>query len=70
MAKRLNVSTPTTYVKDGEEQTHWTNVGSAFETEKGIQVILNALPVSGKLFISEPKEQTEKPQNKGKFGKK
>lgn len=57
-AIRLNVSTPNTYTDKttGEEKTHWTNVGSAFETERGIQVILNALPTTGKLFISEVKE--------------
>lgn len=56
--KRLNVSTPSEYEQNGETKTYWQNVGSAFEGEKGITVMLNALPVNGKLFIS---EVTEKP---------
>lgn len=59
-AKRLNVSTPTERVdhKTGEVTgTFWTNCGSAFESEKGLHVILDVLPINGKLFISEPKEK-------------
>ena len=56
--RRLNVSTPMEYQKDGKTETYWTNIGSAFETEKGMTVRLNALPLSGTLFISEPKEKT------------
>lgn len=71
MAKRLNVSTASEYEQNGETKTHWTNIGSAFESEKGIVVLLNALPINGKMFISEPKEQSEqKQQAKAKFGKK
>lgn len=62
--KRLNVSTPT-QSEDGEK-TFWTNIGSAWEGDKGISVVLNALPVNGKLFISEPQEKDEKPSNKYK----
>lgn len=56
LAKRLNVSTPTEYEKDGKPETFWTNIGSAFVGDKGITVRLNALPVSGTLFLSEPKD--------------
>ena len=48
---QFNVSTPTEYEKNGEKQTYWTNIGRGFEGEKGIMVHLNALPVSGKMFL-------------------
>jgi len=35
----------------------WVKVGVAFDSDKGTSVILNALPVNGKLFIKLPKEE-------------
>ena len=58
-SKVLSVSTPTDYEKDGEQRTAWNRIGSAFEGEKGMTVILNALPLSGKLFISEVNTDTK-----------
>lgn len=59
-ARRLGVSTMVNYTdRDGQEKTQWTNVGSAFQGDKGISVILNSLPINGKLFISEIPTQTE-----------
>jgi len=40
--------------KDGKDR--WVKIGVAFDSEKGTSVILNALPVNGKLFIKLPKE--------------
>lgn len=34
----------------------WNKVGAAFDSEKGTTVLLNSLPVNGKLFIKLPKE--------------
>lgn len=53
---QYSVSTPTAYIKDGKEETFWTSIGRAFESEKGITVRLNALPISGTLFLQLPKE--------------
>lgn len=33
------------------EKDRWVKVGVAFDSDKGTSVILNALPVNGKLFI-------------------
>lgn len=33
------------------EKDRWIKVGVAFDSDKGTSVILNALPVNGKLFI-------------------
>lgn len=56
---RMFVSTPNEWTdkKTGEVKTAWTTIGSAFEGEKGITVLLNALPMNGKLFIGESTEQ-------------
>lgn len=56
---QYNVSTPTEYEKDGKLETFWTNIGRAFESEKGITVRLNALPISGTIFLSLPKENNQ-----------
>lgn len=39
----------------------WTKVGAAFDSDKGTTVLLNSLPVNGKLFIKPPKQG--KPKN-------
>ena len=53
------VSTPT----DLGEKTIWNDVGVGFKTKagNGINIILNALPVNGKLLVrkNEPKPKTE-----------
>jgi len=42
---------------DDSKKDRWTNVGVAFENKDGsLNVILNALPVSGKLQIRERKK--------------
>jgi len=35
------------YVKNGEEKTSWTNIGILMETDKGLRIKLNALPIGG-----------------------
>jgi len=50
----LSVSAPREYTdKNGEVKTSWKNCGTAFQGEKGMTVILDTLPLSGKLFIQE-----------------
>ena len=57
MAKpTFRVSTPTEYENEEGKQTAWTNIGVAFQSDKGINVVLNATPINGKLFLSEYKE--------------
>ncbi|OGS00200.1 MAG: hypothetical protein A2V88_08305 [Elusimicrobia bacterium RBG_16_66_12] len=46
----------TKYTKDGEEKTKWTAIGSAWKNKDGsLSVELEAMPVSGRLQIREPK---------------
>lgn len=46
------VSTP---IKNGEK-TYWARIGSAWKTEKGISIKLNALPLSADVMLFAPKE--------------
>ena len=53
---------------DGEDENFWLNIGSAFEHAdgKGFNLILEALPLDGKLVLREPKEpEPQKGGNKG-----
>ena len=45
--------------KNGEEQTSWKDCGVAFKGEKGITVILDTYPRSGKLMILEREVKTD-----------
>jgi hypothetical protein len=51
--KRFSVSSPREYTaNDGEVKTHWSYVGSAFESKNGIKVVLDSIPLNGKLYIN------------------
>lgn len=57
--KRYDISTPRSS-KDGK--TYWTRIGTAFQSDKGIQLIFDALPLSdseGRCVASlfEPRER-------------
>lgn len=54
----LRVFTTREYEQDGEEKTFWIRVGTAFRSDKGITVLLDALPLSGKLVLL-PEEAEE-----------
>jgi hypothetical protein len=57
--KRFSVSTPREYTDaDGEVKTYWNFVGSAFESKNGFNIVLDALPINGKLFINLNPEPT------------
>jgi hypothetical protein len=46
------------YEKDGKKDSFWTKIGVVFEHKdgKGFDVVLEALPVNGRVTIREPKE--------------
>jgi len=47
-------------VQDGEEQSYWTRIGTAFQYDTGnIVVLLNALPLNGKLTLLPAEEAAE-----------
>ncbi|OGF62698.1 MAG: hypothetical protein A2Y62_14285 [Candidatus Fischerbacteria bacterium RBG_13_37_8] len=35
------------------EKTYWQNIGSAWKTQKGINIVLNALPINNKICLFE-----------------
>lgn len=43
MSKRLDICTPRSG-KDGK--TYWTRIGTAWQNEKGIQLVFDALPIA------------------------
>lgn len=47
MSKKLrSAKVSRTYTSNGENKTHWTNVGSLIETDKkGLMLILNVMPL-------------------------
>lgn len=60
--KPYKVFTPVEYEKDGERKTRWTRIGTAIPNKKGLTVLFNAHPVSGKavVMVEEEKEGGEK----------
>ena len=41
MSKRFDIMAP----RKGRDKTYWTRIGTAFEGDKGIQLIFDALPL-------------------------
>jgi len=53
MTKRYNVTAPRKYVdRDGNEKTNWNRVGVAFLGDKGLDIILEVMP------LPEPSQKT------------
>ena len=60
MSKRYDIMAP----RKGRDKTFWTRIGTAFEGEKGIQLIFDALPLpdaEGRCVANlfEPRERTQ-----------
>lgn len=56
------------YWAGGEERSHWLNLGIAFENEKGIDVVLYAIPPHNeegetRVMLREPDPQREAERN-------
>jgi hypothetical protein len=64
MSKRYDAAVPREYEdRNGQTKTAWTRVGTAFEKDGRITLILDALPLPGpdgraKVVMMEPREQT------------
>jgi hypothetical protein len=57
MSKKFQVQCPVEYEQNGERKTYWIKLGNAFVNQNGNIIIhLNALPINGKLVLSEPKD--------------
>ena len=61
MATRFDICTPR---KGRDEKTYWTRIGTAFQGDKGIQLIFDALPIAdseGRVVANlfEPREKTQ-----------
>jgi hypothetical protein len=64
MAKRYDIMAP----RKGRDKTFWTRIGTAFEGDKGIQLVFDALPLpdaEGRCVANlfEPRERNEAPRN-------
>jgi hypothetical protein len=60
MSKRYDIMAP----RKGRDRTFWTRIGTAFEGDKGIQLIFDALPLpdaEGRCVANlfEPRERTD-----------
>jgi len=62
MAKRYELfSVKESTGQNGEKKNFWTKVGAGFENKDGsFSLILDALPVDGKLQMRLPKERDER----------
>ena len=52
-------------VRDGQDdKSHWTRVGAAFAHKdgSGYDIVLDAVPVNGRIVLREPKYQDETAQ--------
>lgn len=63
MSKRYDIMAP----RKGKDKTFWTRIGTAFEGDKGIQLIFDALPLpdaEGRCVANlfEPRERTDTPR--------
>lgn len=56
--------------EDGQDEKFWLKIGSAFEhsDQKGFNLVLEALPLDGKLVLREIKEPEPQPR-KGREGR-
>jgi hypothetical protein len=56
-----------TVVKRDGQDDYWLNIGAAFEHAdgNGLNVLLQALPINGKLVLRPPKEVGEQPPSRG-----
>ena len=52
--------------KDGAQDDFWLNIGAAFmhQDGDGYNIVLQALPINGKIVLRLPKTQTEEPPPK------
>lgn len=61
MTTRFDICTPR---KGRDEKTYWTRIGTAFQGDKGIQLIFDALPIAdseGRVVANlfEPRDKTQ-----------
>jgi len=64
MAKPVyNAFTTREYKEGGAKKTFWVQIGSVFphKNGKGFDVILDALPIDGRIVLLEPKTDDKKP---------
>jgi hypothetical protein len=70
MTKRYDICTPR---KGRDDKTFWTRIGTAFEGDKGIQLIFDALPLpdsEGRCVANlfEPKPRPDAPRQRQPAG--
>jgi hypothetical protein len=65
MSKRLDIMAPR---KSRDGKTFWTRIGTAWEGDKGVQLVFDALPIpdsEGRVVANlfEPRERSDAPRN-------
>lgn len=70
MSKRFDICTPR---KGRDDKTYWTKIGTAWQSDKGIQLVFEALPLpdsEGRCVANlfEPKARDEAPRSAGNGG--
>ena len=62
MAKKYDIVVTSTYESGGETKKRYTNIGAVFETDKGLSIKIESLPVgwNGWANCYEPKERDER----------
>jgi hypothetical protein len=71
MSKRYDICTPR---KGRDDKTFWTRIGTAWEGDKGIQLVFDALPIpdgEGRVVANlfEPRERSDAPRNQTAGGR-
>ena len=64
MKEKKNLKVYTIVDRGGEKKDLWLRIGTAFvNKDSSLNVVLNALPIDGKLHIREEQEPSEYSQN-------
>ena len=71
MSKRFDICTPR---KGKDDKTFWTRIGTAWQGDKGIQLVFDALPLpdaDGRCVANlfEPKERSDAPRQNASSGR-
>ncbi len=66
MAEKKMLEAFTIVKRDGQEKAWWVRIGTAWHNNDGsINVILDALPVNGKIQLREPQPKDDRQQRGG-----
>jgi hypothetical protein len=69
MAKKYDAVVTQRYQQNGEDKKRYINVGAVFESDKGLSLKLDSIPVAfdGWIQFYEPRPREDKPQDDKPF---